>query len=1021
MSITTGSIDDKEVPETLRNIASKWAHNRELYPGWLVMPAQNRRVLWSNTSEWAEFIVDHVGRLGVTEQIWVLDEYVWRVRRSLWPLRFDLVDTIEETLGCVDTAIDREIESTTCSVDWGSLDLQDQRRWVRLGLAVMHAHRVNGEYGRFRDLRNEVENRVGLFKALESRWYYEQALYHLGRGEIDKTTSVVEEWAVPDSLPFWKIRRAGIQSELLRSEKALKTIQEQLARIRQSTSLSKGRYESVSKEGFAMFVMQFIERSLGRSWSRNDDRWIQLATYRADVRSQIDSLNEEIQKTSPGFLKSDFVYESPLTGRRSGSFSYSSDSDYDHLHDAIKSAYDLAMYLEEGGIPTLYKNEGRSEITARLGGVGKVAEWLRGRYPWYAISLLVRMRQASKAADVLEYHLDVDPSEQGKLDEWVDICINQTQQFRTGRGIQEDWSNDRYDLFLKLLTSMGPFLSEEKRAQALEEALRIYNDEHRVPRTARNGRTLSELFRSLLKWCTGDELRDALPDLLMIPERDNLTRECNPLGNVPGLRFFRALQQATGLAGEDTLRYPKTGRRVRDRAEELIELVGETFSARRTRDKSDQVESYKTEQALWRLLRLREAEVLSEQQTTRLEEVIWEERGIAEWILRHTDFKIYHLLSFASGKASRVRQWVGTLIDEGNGSYREKIYEVINASRPEDRHEQRKTIPSDRQWISWEPDEITSYVNWIEGQVADIEGSSRFGPISMSDYVAELPGPWLQEDNDELPATFIRRVAVPTLRHAALREAGANDSSLTRSRIARLVDVMIQKGLPARAAQATLHRIDAVQIEEIADSIEFGLRHQRYRIQIDAAEAVYRLCLDDTFAENSFGIELRKQLLDTLITHTIQWQEGAVEGVLGWIARCVRDAPDVLMEGHVRGLCILLLVIREQAQPPTEREIISANEEPERRELARWVDKRVQGVKLGIWLMRKLSIDRDGASPFSVDASELSEEIDVKAIVNQLREDPMHPRVQRTWWETAEEAEVTHLFKDEGGYSGHSD
>jgi hypothetical protein len=384
-----------------------------------------------------------------------------------------------------------------------------------------------------------------------------------------------------------------------------------------------------------------------------------------------------------------------------------------------------------------------------------------------------------------------------------------------------------------------------------------------------------------------------------------------------------------------------------------------------------------------------------------------------------TDLEIDHLLNLPyttkskdvnhrriikiAKRTIRSLNYRGKIFEEGEETPNIKqVRAIINTSRPQDPLEERSMNAGNRVWIAWTPEELEPILDWIEDKVESID-SHRLGPITQTDLLEQLP---FGTDNKEvlkrLPR-FITRACLPAV---VSGDSLSGDQYIEfETRMAELAETMVQRGLPARSALASLHRIGQVDGETIQSSVNEGLGHQERSVQIDAAEAVYRFCVDPE------GYKAGKtRLFEVLIRNVLSLAtrgQGALEGAIRWLHRCVRDAPDIVQPQHYSDLSTLLKFIRERVHPPDKRDRVEAQNDEVRNELARWIQKKAQSIRLGVWLS-KIQIESEndtGSEMSSVDA-----EVDIPKLTSTLATSYPHPRIRRAFNETIEEAGLEDTF-----------
>lgn len=994
-----------EVKQIL-NAADKWRHNRRLYPGWVVLPPQNRRKLWRKTERWIAYVEENLLELKYGERIWVLEELIWRIQRCLRPL---------EEIFRVETS---KVFYEGCESKWlEEADQQDLRRWARIGLALLTSHRWNGEYSEFGKTSTVLSTHLESFPDLQAQFEYEHALQELGQGDTKAVSDRLDAWEIPDSLPFWKIKRAGIRIETGNASDGLQEISDALKRIRQSSTDKLPSFSAASKEGFALLIRDLTRRANNDARPLDVDRWTALANYRADVRAQVEELMEQVQSSSPGFSEGSYVYEDPLTGLTSGRFSFTEREDTDQV---TRAGSELAAYFERGGIPVLFHFP-QQEIAGPISELKSLPRWLRGAYPWYTLSLLTRIQRVSDAHRDLGYHLKYGPVRGNwvalheKTQSRAQACLDNLEQLRERYESLTHELIARYNLNLGIIELLLPFISDAKREKVLELAVGIYFNE----KSGHLRERVRNLFQQTLKWVSRSSLSHHLPDLLRLPEVNYLTRSCDPFeyGTSNALKRARSTSEEQSIDTKGQVAIESLDERV----DELLRSLDFVLSPIHSKSKYSDTDWGVAEMILWRLLRLRQAGLLGENQIKRTVQLVWDEESVVHRLVSETDLKIDQLLALVDNPsveevdtgqileiAKRTVMWLGyrgkVFTDEDKPSPNLKqLRAVVNTSKPTDPLEKRGQRVRTQLWISWKPEDLVPFLDWIEQKISSVQ-SHRLGSISQVDLIEEIP---FGNDNKlilkRLPR-FITRSCIPAVQSSSSK--GEETGESFPSRLAEVVQAMVEKSLPARSALSSLHRIDQIDVETIQASVNEGLGHQERNIQIDAAEAVYRFCVDA-----KANREEKVRLLDVLIRNVLSLAtrgQGALEGVVRWLHRCIRDTEDILTQHHHSALITLLRYVSERVNPPGERERVEAQSKEDWEELTRWLEKRVQSVQLGIWLARAQlqNASEDGVEADSADAQ-------IVELTNNIALQHPHPEILRVYDEIAEEADLTDLFDRE--------
>jgi hypothetical protein len=357
-------------------------------------------------------------------------------------------------------------------------------------------------------------------------------------------------------------------------------------------------------------------------------------------------------------------------------------------------------------------------------------------------------------------------------------------------------------------------------------------------------------------------------------------------------------------------------------------------------------------------------------------------------------------ISMATKRVVRCLNYKGNVLENEEKPNIRQLLGVINTSEPQDPKEKREVEIESRTWVSWTPDDIEPILEWVEGTIESVNGH-RFGPITQTDQLGKLPfGTDLDEEVRKAPV-FVAKACVPSLRRGAVSDRDSHSDF--EDRVVDLVHEMIDNGIPARSALSSLYRLDRVDEQVIRESVNEGLMHQEFSVQIDAAEAVYRFCIVPS-------VEGKSRLLDVLIRNVMSLatgRRGAFEGVVRWLQRCVRDAPNAVGPQQYSDLCTLLRVVSDHMNPPTDRERVEARNDKERKQLSRWIQQRVQSAKLGVWLT-KIRDQSDGDA--LIKDKRPVESTNCAELTNRIAEMHPHPRIVRAFNGTIEEARLEDTF-----------
>ena len=367
-----------ELQEQLREILGIWKHNRQLYPGWLLLPASEEREIFKmRTDSWEQHILAGLPILTVVERLNAIHELVWRREILLEPISSRLESAAEEVLEHVDCA-DRTFEGISDpTIDWSAV----REEWRNTALALLRAARFRFDdelFGRriealgpFVDDHPDVYHRVHQERCL-------RAIYSL---DFERLERLLEEWIAEECDPIWIIRKAALLWESDRNDEATELVKRALEAIRTIPDAA-GSAAGASREGWALwsaFTMDNRQEFL--------KRWDELAALKCDAMLERDLIarqvkNNEESKEAPAF---------DLGIRRVEGVRFSS-------FRPELAAYRALLLVEVAGLPpaTRHASPLGTEVASRT--LESAAEVLAMSQPELAIRLALRVSNSETDA-----------------------------------------------------------------------------------------------------------------------------------------------------------------------------------------------------------------------------------------------------------------------------------------------------------------------------------------------------------------------------------------------------------------------------------------------------------------------------------------------------------------------------------------------------------------------------------------------------------------------------------------------
>ena len=333
--------DLAESIKQVRTAVNTWAHNRRLYPGWLVLPPNKHKYLHMGIG-WEQEILKVIPRLDPVEALKVLREYVWRLEIRLLPLSDKLEDAIQDVLKSIDCQKRTIAGEENRSVKWVAV----RERWRMLALTLLTSARQQFNTELF-------EARIELLKPfiaddpnINQYIKHEKCLKALYEFDYKSLDDMLKNWNPGEGDPIWMLRKASILVEMNRNEEARQLTTVSLSTVRESLHQRKHNYEAMSREGWILYLASELERNaseLNNTVSEQpSDRWGKLAQFQCDAPTQVQDfigLLKEPPQNNKGPLF-DLGYKRGETVRF---------SDYDYQQ--LLASYRLVRLCEIAGLP----------------------------------------------------------------------------------------------------------------------------------------------------------------------------------------------------------------------------------------------------------------------------------------------------------------------------------------------------------------------------------------------------------------------------------------------------------------------------------------------------------------------------------------------------------------------------------------------------------------------------------------------------------------------------------------------
>ena len=286
-STSPSSSSAPEIRSSILEMQLVWAHNRNLYPGWIVLPHEKRATLMSRVQNSQANSLKSIDLLSAIEKLMTIRELVWRYSVSLYPISSELESAAVDTLLLIETLPERD-----------SVEIREARREISLALITAARYRLD---------ECEFEQRIEIAEqfsdddlGVADRINHERCLWFSWTFDLINLDAVLSDWDTNDSDPMWSLRKAALLSEIGREAEAVGLVSSAMAQISRIPTDDRS-VVGQSREGWGLW--SYID------WSnrlRVLDRWDRLASVKCDASAEIRQMIVDLSKPKRSDEAADF-------------------------------------------------------------------------------------------------------------------------------------------------------------------------------------------------------------------------------------------------------------------------------------------------------------------------------------------------------------------------------------------------------------------------------------------------------------------------------------------------------------------------------------------------------------------------------------------------------------------------------------------------------------------------------------------------------------------------------------------
>lgn len=851
----------------LSAILAGWRQARLSFPGWVVVPEDRRKSLWTYTQSWVNSV--SVGdELPTPLDLQFAFELNWRLEKCLCPIQDNLWPFFEQVLQrywpFAVAQVPPAAELSENQLEHAHLPWPETREmWLHLSLSMLRFYREEGLIEKWhaaectlRDLYQHLSPQQLAFLS------YERALQALFALDLPRLKRLLNEWPGNHALPFWETKRAGLLAEIGLLEEAERILTTALEAIRSKLNLKpvKADYSLVSQEAYTMLLLWYVKGSIslkagnwpgaGEMQTQFRDRWNALKEYKCDPWNELKLF--EMAMSHPYSVTTEVCEKSEFDiGRVTRTYRIGWEDS-----EAL-SAYAFLRFSEEVGAPFRVGNMTVSTKSAE----GALPRIRRTSSHW-AVVTMIRTGDAKTAKHVFDRQA-LSRMEVPHVDELIDQYLQVLEGAEADIQTCDSFRTDNFGVLLaqlipEILSRLCCKCSSGAKNRLLRFLLELYtSDEKSKYRGIRN------LVGLLLTSLSVKERYEIIPTLLQFPVLGDL-RGIAASELVNPFHFLGTDKDA--VAGIPKLELDAT------KIDSLLENTSSKSAGHRR-------------WASFVLVQLYELGLLVGNQVGRLGEALWsqiDDMGLPT----NTDFLKFVFLSLPHPEridpASLVKEYIRNApLPIQKQSPDEGVHVSMGGeiSMCAELAGSRATI----QWTEKESTEIlTRLLEWWDADRELLTGqleAARFGPIREE---------------------FARRSwqLVEALAYGVAPVLSPATDEATRRSLSRLLSELSDAGLPClRAVAASLHLLPGTEAELIARVEDALVSSEHERVVVDGLKAILVLL---ELESSAISEENTTRLVRQVSLSIMYRYRTGLQSTLNTMTRVVKEHPDCFVDDTSR-------------------------------------------------------------------------------------------------------------------------
>ena len=280
------SPDVHQLAQAVRAATTAWEHNRNMYPGWLVLPSSHRHALSNPVDLWASAVLRSSKHLAATERLQAIRELVWRKKILLEPFDQELLTATESTLEMFDCH-NRTIDGVEApEADWKTI----RENWRNTATELLVEYRWNHDHEAFKRRLEDLRKFADEDPEIQQCIFQEQCLWALYDLDFDALNPLLANWQPESNDPVWAMRKSAILGEMGRYDESEQLRRQAIETIR-AIPAEELSVAAPSLEGWAILATADLQNH-----QTINGRMDELAALKCDAMQERDIISRRIDR-----------------------------------------------------------------------------------------------------------------------------------------------------------------------------------------------------------------------------------------------------------------------------------------------------------------------------------------------------------------------------------------------------------------------------------------------------------------------------------------------------------------------------------------------------------------------------------------------------------------------------------------------------------------------------------------------------------------------------------------------------